>query len=133
MIDIENAVFDTVATAFDLAYPNGSRYGEPIDAPAVFPCMTLVEIDNYAYERSFTDVPTENDAWVVYEVNVYSNLQTGAKQQCRAIMNLVDASMQDLGFQRTMCSPTRNSAAGIYRLTARYRGVVSKDYYIYKQ
>ena len=61
MIDIENAVFDTVATAFDAAYPNGSRYSEDNSAPARFPCLTLVEMDNYTYERSLDASLMEHD------------------------------------------------------------------------
>ena len=132
MIDIESAVFDTVATAFSAAYPNGSRYGAIPDSPASFPCLTLIETDNYTYENSLTADLKEHDAWLTYEVNIYSNKVSGAKQECKAIMALVDNEMQNLGFVRITCTQTNNANQKIYRITARYRGVVSEDYRVYR-
>lgn len=133
MIDIENAVFDTVATAFDAAYPNGSRYSEDNSAPARFPCLTLVEMDNYTYERSLDASLMEHDAWLSYEVNVYCDKGTGqAKMESKKIMDLVDETMQNLGFVRISCGPVRNADSQIYRMTARYRCVISEDYRVYR-
>lgn len=128
MIDIESTVFDRIAKAFDAAYPNGSRYGEATATPATFPCVTLVEADNYTYEQS----PDEY-AWLMYEVNVYSNKVSGAKQECKAVMDLVDNEMIAMGFARMFCNQTKNSENQIYRMTARYRAVISKEHRIYKK
>ena len=133
MIDAEAKVFSTVAAAFTAAYPTGSRYGEPVDTPAKFPCLTLVEIDNATYERSQDADLTEHHATIVYEVNAYSNKTSGAKQECKAIMALVDTEMQKMGFTRLFCNQTKNLDNKIYRMTARYRGVISEDYRIYRR
>ncbi|MBS6475122.1 MAG: hypothetical protein KH354_03970 [Clostridiales bacterium] len=133
MIDIEAAVFSRISKAYDEKYPNGSRYGEPTDTPANFPCLTLVEIDNYTYGQSLTAELKEHHAWVVYEVNVYSNSINGAKQECKEIIKLVDTEMQQLGFKRMFLNQTKNTDTRIYRITARYRGVVSENYRIYKK
>ena len=100
MIDVESTIFNKVAEAYSAEYPEGSRYGEATDAPAQFPCLTLVEVDNYTYEDSLTAEVKEHDTWVVYEVNAYSNKANGAKQECKAIMSLVDKQMMSLGFTR---------------------------------
>lgn len=133
MIDIESAVFNQVADAFDAAYPAGSRYSESVTSPARFPCLTLEQVDNYTYVGSQDAEHTEHDAWVFFEVNVYSNLISGAKQQAKAIMNLVDAQLQGLNFTRIFCNPTRNTDKKYYRLTARYKAVVSENYTIYRR
>lgn len=133
MIDIESTVFNAVAAEFDAKYPNGSRYGESTDSPAAFPCFTLVEADNYTYERSLTAAHKEHNAWLLYEINVYSAKISGAKQECKAIMELIDNVMQNLGFVRLFCTQTRNSDKKYYRMTARYRGVVSEEYRIYRR
>lgn len=132
MIDVEAVIFNTIATAFDNAYPAGSRYSEENVSPAKFPCLTLIETDNYTYERSLDTAMTEHDAWLTYEVNVYSNKSFGAKQECKAIVSLVDEQMQHLGFTRTFCSQTKNADQKIYRMTARYRAVISEKYRIYR-
>lgn len=132
MIDVESVIFNQVAEAFSAEFPNGSRYGEATDAPAKLPCLTLVEVDNYTYEQSLTAEMKEHDAWIVYEANAYSNKDGGAKQECKAIMELVDNQMMSLGFTRMFCNQTKNTNTKIYRMTARYRAVVSEEYRIYR-
>lgn len=133
MIDVEAAVFNRVAEKFDIAYPNGTRVSEPIDAPASFPCMSLVEADNATYTGSLDSAMTEHDAWLMYELNVYSNLASGAKQQCKEIIALVDDELLAMGFTRTFCHQTKNSDTKIYRMTARYRAVISEELRIYRK
>ena len=133
MIDIEAAVFNRVAEKFDIAYPNGTRVSEPIDAPASFPCMSLVEADNATYTGSLDAEMTEHDAWLMYELNVYSNLVSGAKQQCKEIIALVDDELLAMGFTRTFCHQTKNADTKIYRMTARYRAVISEELRIYRK
>lgn len=133
MIDIESTVFNLVADAYDAEYPDGSRYGEQTTSPPKFPCLTLEQVDNYTYQGSLDDSQQEHDAWVVFEVNVYSNLMSGAKQQCKAIMELVDQQLQNLNFVRLFCTPGKNADKKYFRMTARYRAVVSENYMIYRQ
>lgn len=133
MIDVEAAVFNRVAEKFDIAYPNGTRVSEPIDAPASFPCMSLVEADNATYTGSLDSAMTEHDAWLMYELNVYSNLASGAKQQCKEIIALVDDELLAMGFTRTFCHQTKNADTKIYRMTARYRAVISEELRIYRK
>lgn len=133
MIDIEAAVFNRVAEKFDIAYPNGTRVSEPIDAPASFPCLSLVEADNATYTGSLDATMTEHDSWLMYELNVYSNLVSGAKQQCKEIIALADSELLAMGFTRTFCHQTKNADTKIYRMTARYRAVISEKLRIYRK
>ena len=133
MIDVESTIFSRVATAFAAVYPGGSRYGEPVDTPAQFPCLTLIEIDNATYQRSQDVALIEHHATLTYEANVYSNKISGSKQECKAIMTLVDEQMQQMGFTRLFCNQTRNLDSKIYRMTARYRGIIGEDYRIYRR
>lgn len=133
MIDIESTVFAKVAEAYDAAFPGGARTGEPINTPAKFPCLSVVEDDNFTYEKSLDTSMREHHAQVLYTVDVFSNLTSGAKQQCQNIMNVVDDVFQDLGFVRLFCNQTKNQDNKIYRMTARYRAVVSEDFRIYRR
>jgi hypothetical protein len=132
LIDAESTIFDRVADAFDEAYPNGSRYGEETTSPPRFPCLTLVQVDNFTYEPSLDAANKEHNAWLVFEANVYSNKTAGAKQECKDIMQLVDEQMQSLNFVRLFCTPSKNADKKYFRMTARYRAVISEEYRLYR-
>lgn len=134
MIDIESEVFQTVADAFRAAYPNGFIAGEYVSQPPKFPAVSLVEMDNTVYERGSDSGDIENFVTVMYQVDVYSNLNMGKKAQTKAIVALIDEEMERMGFTRTFLNPVQNmNDATIYRMTGRYRGVVSKDHLIYQR
>lgn len=133
MNDIESTVFNRVADAFDAAYPTGSRYSESVTSPPRFPCLTLEMVDNYTYQGSLDSEHVEHDTWVVFDVNVYSNLLSGAKQQCKDIMALVDQQLLGLNFVRLYCNPGRNADQRYTRLTARYRAVAGANGYMYRR
>lgn len=133
MIDVESIIFDRVAERYSEAFPEGSRYGEMIESPAKFPCLTLIETDNATYDGSLDAQMTEHHARITYDANAYSNRTYGAKQECQEIMNLVDREMLSMGFVRLFCNQTKSTDPRIYRMTARYRAVVSEDGRIYRR
>jgi hypothetical protein len=73
-------------------------------------------------------------AAVTYEVNVYSNKQTGKKTECKNIAAVVDEILLAMNFTRSMLEPVPNMAdATIYRMTGRYTAVISKDKKLYRR
>lgn len=126
MIDIENKVLSVVREAVLAAYPNAVVYGEYIDAPASFPCVTVTEDTNYTYVYTKDEQLMEHHAEVQYAVNVYSNKQVGAKLEAKAILNIADNAMQSMKFWRTMTRQVPNVDRSIYRMIARYRAVVGE-------
>ncbi len=128
MIDIENDVFNSVATDVRAKYPNIYMVGEYVKTPPKFPCVSLVEMDNQSYQRTEDSGSSENHASLMYEVNIYSNKMTGKKSECKAIAALIDERMLALGFARTMLQPIPNlDDATIYRMVGRYSAVISKN------
>lgn len=122
MIDIEAQVFNTVANALRAIYGDGiSIDGEYVETPSVFPSVSLVEDDNSEVEtnRTLARLP-ETATNLMYTANVYSNKATGKKTEAKAIMDVVDGCMRNLGFRRTMRSQLPNVDRTIYRVTARY-------------
>ena len=126
MIDIENKVLSVVREAVLAQYPTASVYGEYVEVPASFPCVTVTEDTNYTYVYTKDEQLAEHHAEVQYAVNVYSNKQTGAKLETKAIMNIADNAMQGMKFWRTMTRQVPNVDRTIYRLIARYRAVVGE-------
>lgn len=106
--------------------------GEYVDAPTSFPAVTIFQIDNSIVPGMRT-VNIENAVDVSFEVNVYDNTSGYKKQKAKEVMADIDEIMSELGFTRTMYSPTSNIAdASIYRLTARYEASVDSDLWIYQ-
>ena len=126
MIDIENKVLSVVRDAVLAQFPNAVVYGEYVDAPASFPCVTVTEDTNYTYVYSKDEQVDEHHADVQYAVNVYSDLQTGAKLEARAILKVADDAMQSMKFWRTMTRQVPNLDRTIYRLIARYHAIVGE-------
>ena len=134
MIDIENDVFNTVATVVRTEYPDSYMVGEYVKTPPKFPCVSIVEMDNTTYQRAEDSGSVERYASVMYEVNVYSNKTVGKKSECKEIIALVDERMLALGFARTMLQPIPNlDDATIYRMVGRYSAVISKDKVLYRR
>lgn len=127
MIDIENIVFNTVATALqsDNTLPTVNISSEYIDAPAAFPAVTLTMDSNTTYVPSQDSSLTEHHASVMFSVNVYSNKKSGKKAECKKIADAIDNIMRNLKFTRSFYSPIPNVDRTIYRITARYTAVVA--------
>jgi hypothetical protein len=122
MIDVESVVFQKCADAFRAAYPNGFIAGEYVSQPPKFPAVMVVEMDNNVDERAIDNGNVENAVNVMYQVDVFSNLNKGKKAQTKAIIALIDEVLAQYRFVRTFCNPIQNmNDATIYRMTARYR------------
>lgn len=134
MIDIEADVYDIVYQKAVQKYPHLFMTGEYVKSPPSFPCASLVESDNAAYQRTQSSDSVENHAEVMFELNVFSNKTKGRKAECREIMVFLDGIMGSLGFTRTMMNlvPNLNDAT-IYRMVARYKAVVSTNKTIYRR
>lgn len=126
MIDIENLVLNNVKTALITEYPNINVVSEYLNAPASFPCVSVVEEDNSVYQRSQDSDNNENHVKVMFSVNVYSNKTTGKKTEAKAIMKVVDSAFSSMKFTRTMKQTVNNIDTSIYRYTARYEAVIGK-------
>ena len=72
-------------------------YGIPPSLPPDLPCVMLIEIDSATAKDTLDSSGAENHADVMYQIDVYSNLVEGRKEQCRAILEIVDNEMRRLG------------------------------------
>ena len=134
MIDIENAVFDRVATRVREQFPDIFMTGDYVSSPSSFPAASLVEMDNTIHEATIDSGSNENHIDVMYEANVYSNKTTGKKSECKKIIALIDSEMTAMGFVRAALTPVPNEYdSTIYRMVGRYRAAVSPDYKIYRR
>ena len=134
MIDIENQVFDRVATRVREQFPDIFIAGEYVNSPSSFPAASVVEMDNSIRETTIDSGSNENHVNVMFEVNVYSNKTSGKKSECKAIIALIDTEMTAMGFERSTLTPVQNEYdSTIYRMVGRYRAAVSTDHKIYRR
>lgn len=122
MIDVESKVYTPIATALRSAFQGIDVSGEYVNAPSVFPHVSIVEADNYTTLAHLDNSDSEKYATLMYEVNVYSNKGARKKSECKQIMATIDDLMYSMNFTRIAMTPIPNMGnASIYRVTARYR------------
>lgn len=134
MVDIEDEVFDRVATALLEAEPGVFVTSTYVQAPASFPAASLIQANSSTDTRRLDSTGMERATMLTFELNVYSNLRTGARRQAKRLAETADRVMVGLGFNRTMMSRMDNPAdSSIYRITARYYASVDDSETIYRR
>lgn len=133
MIDLENDIYNAVATALRTAHAGVFTASEDTPVPPKLPAVSIVEADNRVFERMRTE-NIENAASVMYEVNIYSNKASGGKTEAKAIAATADAAFTSIGFTRTLMNQVPNfNDAKIYRIVCRYEADIDKDFWIYQK
>ena len=127
MIDIESKVITDVKTALAIDYPNLPVYSTVMPIPEKFPCACVEEIDNYVCKDAMTTSRIENVAEVTYEVNVYSNKKTGRKAEAKAIFQIIDTTLSDMGFIREYTKPVSLDNGTVYQYIARYTYLATQN------
>lgn len=133
MIDVENQVFTACYNAVHTLNEQAYITGTYVDAPPSFPCVSIIQENNVVVASTQDTSNQENHASVMFEVNVYSNKESGKKAECKALLSCVDNVLAKYNFTRIMASVVPNIAdASIYRMTARYTAIVGKNETIYR-
>ena len=132
MIDLENPVYNALTTPLRAVFPGIYLTGEAVASPSVFPCVSIVEQSNTTNTQTLTQTLCENHADVMFQIDVYSNLSTGKKGECKKIFKVIDEQMQNMGFVRNFLNPTPNTT-DIYRMTGRYNALVATDLTVYRR
>ncbi len=132
MIDFESEIYSRVCHAASERFSKLSVSSENVRSPTTFPYMTVCELSNTTYARTMDSAGTEHHATVMYQVDVYDT-STGRKASCKSILKVVDTEFQRMGFRRVMAQPVELQNSALYRITARYSGVISTNGIIYKE
>lgn len=133
MIDIESELFTEIATILRNQFPCyvSNVY---VRRPPSFPAIFIEEADNATVRATQDSKSGENTVEVMYEVNVFSDRDSGKKAECKRIMAVIGDWFLQHNFNRVMQQPLPNlDDATIYRLTARYRGQAGKNKIMYRR
>lgn len=126
MIDIANVILRIVKDAVQAQYSDCDVLSYNPDVISKFPCVTVVEKDNYTYTGSQDDTSSENHARVVFEIQAYSNNTSGKKEEAKKLLALADEAMLGSNFTRQLKTELPNADRSVYRLYASYTAVVAK-------
>ena len=125
MIDIENTMFNAVATALRTAHNGIKVYGEYVAEPASFPCVNMWESSNNVYAEGTNTSSIDNYASIGYTIQIFTN-STTKKQDAKALADEIDAIMVHYRFRRVLMQPIPNIDRTIYRIELRYTGIVKR-------
>ncbi|MCX4357886.1 MAG: hypothetical protein OSJ43_16990 [Oscillospiraceae bacterium] len=132
MLDVEDQVVDRVSKALRARFKGIFIVSTDTDAPSKFPAVCFWEQSNVPLAKTQTVHCRENHTELMYQVNIYSNLTSGGKRQCREIAAVIDETMTETGFIRVFGQPVLNPAdTSISRYALRYKGIVGKDGIVY--
>lgn len=131
MTDIFNELYTEIVTALGTQFPNVFVTGVRLPKPTAFPCVSIVEADNYEDANSIDNTLTERITNLMYEVTVYSNLSVGKREQCIKILSCIDNLLKEKNMSRiARVESYYDSEATIYVILARYR-VKTDGKYLY--
>lgn len=130
MIDFSNEIFNTVAKNLRFVYEGIQVVGEYVDTPAVFPTVTVDEIQNIPVHL---DSATKNKyARVVYRTQVFCN-GVGKRKKAREIYNTLDQTLMEIGLYAKSYTTTPSIYnSEVYCITATHEGVIGEDGTIYR-
>ena len=132
MIDFNNEVFTTVATAVRDNHIGATVIGEYTRKPSKFPTVTLDETQNVMVDWLEDSSNEETFAGVTYRLQVFSNKQSRKKEEAREIFATADAEMRRMGFRRVSYTTTPEIyKSTVYEITSTYEAIVSWDGYVY--
>ena len=128
MIDIETELYDELARLVLLKAPDAYVSSEHVISPPRFPAVCIEQVLSSEMGAYRDSSGGENVDSVTWTVNVYSNSESNAKQECKSILAIIDERMRLRNMRCATARPIDNAAdPTIYRMVARYTGSVGKD------
>ena len=130
MIDVEAEVYDPIAKALRQQFPGINVVSEPLTSlPKKFPCVALVEMDNYSPKEKIDSSGEEKFSNLTWHLTVYSDKAGTKKSECRKIFGFVDSLMFGKGFTRESGTPeVPINSNSIYWMSSRYVAQTDGEY-----
>lgn len=134
MIDKQNEIFTTFASAVRFVHEGVTVRGEYMRSPSAFPTVTLEEIENVTMPTLLDSSREEGYVGVTYRLQVFSNKAGEKRSEARAILATADNVMRAMGFRRVSYATTPEIYdSTIYSIIATYEAIVDKDGVTYKR
>lgn len=124
MIYTQNAIYTVIRTAVLASVPTANVTQTYSATPSKFPTVFAREIGHFTPNQTQTLTNAQDVYETTWEVQIFSNLTSGAKEQAYKLMNAVKNALRWLYFIEVSENPIDNSNAKYYTLIARFRRVI---------
>lgn len=115
-----NAIFTRVKSAVLEQFPTANCTQTYSPTPTKFPTVFARQIGQYTPMSTAVLDNTQDTASLTWEVQIFTNLQSGAKEQAYEILNVVKQSFQQMYFMLYSEVPI-DTTTNYYALAARFR------------
>ena len=132
MINNSSEMFTRITTAlktYDSSVKTSSVY---TNSPSSYPFVSIEMINNDVYDDGIDSGDIENFATLSYEINIYAKGDTRMSKSWE-LLEIADNFMKSVGFTRVSATPMQDQNETLYRIIARYEGVVGKDLKVYRR
>ena len=119
-----NAIFTEIRSAAIAEVSTANCTQTYAATPTKFPTVFAREIGRFTPQETATMSNAQNIYETTWEVQIFSNLKTGAKEQAYALMDAVKSAMRSLYFVETFENPLENGNNNYYTLVARFRRII---------
>lgn len=124
MIYTQNAIYTVIRTAV-LATVSTANVTQTYSAtPSKFPTVFAREIGHFTPSQTQTLTNQQDVYETTWEVQIFSNLTSGAKEQAYSLMSIVKNALKGLYFIEVSENPIDTANAKYYTLIARFRRVI---------
>ena len=119
-----NAIFTRIRNAVKAEFANADCTETYSPTPAHLPTVFARELGHFTPQQAWTLTNAQDISECTWEVQVFSNLKTGAKEQAYKLMNGVKGALRQLYFVETFESPLEQTDKSVYCLVARFRRII---------
>ena len=119
-----NAIYTVVRNAVKAEYGSANITQTYSPTPSKFPTVFIREIGRFTPQQAATFSNAQDVYESSWEVQVFSNIASGAKEQAYAILGVVKTALRGLYFIETFESPLDQTDKSIYCLVARFKRVI---------
>ena len=124
MIYTQNAIFTVIRTAVLNTISTANVTQTYSATPSKFPTVFAREIGHFTPSPTQTLTNQQDVYETTWEVQIFSNLTSGAKEQAYKLMSAVKNALRGLYFIEVSENPIDTANAKYYTLIARFRRVI---------
>ena len=119
-----NAIYTQIRSAVLDVEPTANCTQTYTAQAARFPTVFAREIGRFTPQQTVTFANAQDISERSWEVQVFSNVRPGAKEQAYQLMDAVKTALRELYFVEYFESPIDQADKSIYCLVARFRRVI---------
>ena len=124
MIYTQNAIYTVIRTAVLNTISTANVTQTYSATPSKFPTVFAREIGHFTPVQTQTLTNQQDVYETTWEVQIFTNLTSGAKEQAYKLMNTVKNALRGLYFIEVSENPIDTANAKYYTLIARFRRII---------